>query len=54
MEISTLTAIEKSMPSVLCSKVKVMLIVFFDYKGLVHHKYAPQGQHFSSQVFKSI
>ena len=26
------------------SRVKVMLIVFFDHKGLVHHEFVPQGQ----------
>ena len=27
-----------------CSKVKVMLIVFFDMEGIVHHEYIPEGQ----------
>jgi hypothetical protein len=26
------------------SKVKVLLTVFFDYRGIVHHSYAPEGQ----------
>jgi predicted DNA-binding protein YlxM (UPF0122 family) len=26
------------------SKVKVLLAVFFDYHGIVHHSYAPEGQ----------
>jgi hypothetical protein len=26
------------------SKVKVLLTVFFDYCGIVHHSYAPEGQ----------
>ena len=26
------------------SKIKVMLIVFFDYRGEVHHKFVPEGQ----------
>ena len=26
------------------SQVKVMLITFFDYYGLVHHEFVPQGQ----------
>jgi hypothetical protein len=25
-------------------KVKVLLIVFFDYCGIVHHSYAPEAQ----------
>jgi transposase len=26
------------------SKVKVLLTVFFDYRGIVHHSYAPEGE----------
>jgi hypothetical protein len=26
------------------SKVKVLLTVFFDYHGIMHHSYAPAGQ----------
>ena len=26
------------------SKVRVMLTVFFDHKGIIHHKYAPDGE----------
>jgi hypothetical protein len=26
------------------SNVKVLLTVFFDYRGIVHHSYAPEGQ----------
>jgi len=40
------------------SKVKVMLIVFFDMEGIVHYEYIPQGQtvnqQFYLQVFKSL
>ena len=36
------------------SKIKVMLITFFDQKGIVHHEFAPEGetvnQHFYQQV----
>ena len=36
------------------SKIKVMLIAFFDQKGMVHHKFVPEGetvnQHFYQQV----
>ena len=36
------------------SKIKVMLIAFFDKKGLVHHEFVPEGQtvnqHFYQQV----
>ena len=27
-----------------CSKIKTMLIVFFDIRGVVHHEYVPPGQ----------
>ena len=27
-----------------CSKTKTMLTVFFDWEGIVHHKYAPSNQ----------
>jgi len=26
------------------SKIKVMLVVFFDWKGIVHHEFVPRGQ----------
>ena len=26
------------------SKIKVMLVVFFDWKGIVHHEFVPSGQ----------
>ena len=36
------------------SKIKVMLIAFFDQKGMVHHEFAPESktvnQHFYQQV----
>lgn len=31
-------------PHISKSKIKVMLIPFFDQKGLVHHGFVPQGQ----------
>ena len=34
------------------SQVKVMLIVFFDISGVVHHEYIPKGQTVNQHVYK--
>ena len=36
------------------SKVKVMLIVFFDNQGIVHFEFLPQGQTVNQTVYKKI
>ena len=36
------------------SKVKVLLIMFFDVRGIVHSEFLPQGQMISQQVYKDI
>ncbi|GFS99634.1 mariner Mos1 transposase [Trichonephila clavipes] len=36
------------------SKIKVMLIVFFDADGIVHHEYAPQGQKMSKEFYLNV
>ena len=36
------------------SKVKVMLITFFDVRGIVHSEFLPQGQTINQQVYKEI
>ena len=36
------------------SKVKVMLITFFDVRSIVHNEFLPQGQTISQQVYKEI
>ena len=32
------------------SKIKVMLVVFFDWKGIVHHEFVPHGKMVNSLV----
>jgi len=32
------------------SKIKVMLVVFFDWKGIVHHEFVPCGQMVNKQL----
>ena len=36
------------------SKVKVMLITFFDVRRIVHSEFLPQGQTINQQVYKEI
>jgi hypothetical protein len=36
------------------SKVKVMLIVFFDMEGIVHYEYVPQGQTVNQQLYLQV
>lgn len=36
------------------SRVKVMLIVFFDNKGLVHHEFVQQGQTVNQHFYKEV
>jgi hypothetical protein len=36
------------------SKVKVMLTVFFDYEGVVHHEYAPDGQTVNKEYYAKV
>ncbi|GFV68020.1 protein GVQW3 [Trichonephila clavipes] len=36
------------------SKIKVMLIVFFDADGIVHHEYAPQGQTVNKEFYLDV
>ena len=36
------------------SKVKVMLIVFFDCKGLVHYEFVPEGQTVNQEFYKAV
>ena len=36
------------------SKVKVMLIMFFNVRGIVHSEFLPRGQTINQQVYKEI
>ncbi|XP_039949898.1 histone-lysine N-methyltransferase SETMAR-like [Bactrocera tryoni] len=36
------------------SKVKVMLIVFFDIRGVVHYEYVPTGQTISKKYYVGV
>jgi len=36
------------------SKIKVMLIVFFDWKGNVHHEFVPRGQMVNKQLYQKV
>jgi len=36
------------------SKIKVMLAVFFDWKGTVHHKFVPRGQMVNKQLYQEF
>ena len=36
------------------SSVKSMLIIFFDYEGVVHHEYAPTGQTINKEYYVQI
>jgi len=36
------------------SKVKLMLVVFFDWKGPVHHEFVPRGQMVNRQLYQEV
>ncbi|KAJ8963246.1 hypothetical protein NQ318_018712 [Aromia moschata] len=36
------------------SKIKVMLIVFFDYRGVVHHEFVPEGQTVNKEYYLAV
>nr|APL98288.1 putative DD34D transposase [Bactrocera tryoni] len=36
------------------SKIKVMLIVFFDIRGLVHHEFVPEGQTVNKEFYLAV
>jgi len=36
------------------SKIKVFLVVFFDWKGIVHHEFVPHGQMVNKQLYQEV
>ena len=36
------------------SKIKVMLVVFFNWKGIVHHEFVPRGQMVNKQLYQEV
>jgi len=36
------------------SKLKVLLVVFFDWKGTVHHEFVPRGQMVNRQLYQEV
>jgi len=36
------------------SKIKVMLVVYFDWKGIVHHEFVPHGQMVNTQLYQEV
>jgi len=36
------------------SKIKVVLVVFFDWKGIVHHEFVPRGQMVNKQLYQEV
>ena len=52
MEVSTRAKTEKTAQIV--SNVKILLIVFFDCNGVVHHEFLPQGPMFNKEYYLGI
>ena len=36
------------------SKIKVLLVVFFDWKRIVHHEFVPRGQMANKQLYQEV
>jgi len=36
------------------SKVKVMLVMFFDWKGIVHHEFVPSGHMVNKRLYQEV
>jgi len=36
------------------SKIKVMFVVFFDWKGIVHHEFVQRGQMVNIQLYQEV
>ena len=46
--------VEQRRPRQSRSKIKVMLTVFFDYRGVVHYEFLPTGQNVNKEYYLSI
>jgi len=36
------------------SKIKVLLVLFFDWKGIVHHEFVPRSQMVNKQLYQEV
>jgi len=36
------------------SKIKVMLVVFFDWKGIIHHEILARNQMINKQLYQQV
>ena len=36
------------------SKIKVLMVVFFDWKGIVHHEFVPNGQMVNKKLYQKV
>jgi len=36
------------------SKINVMLVVFFEWDGIVHHEFVPRGQMLNKQLYQEV
>ena len=36
------------------SEIKVLLAVFFDWEGIVHHEFVPHGQIVNKQLYQEV
>jgi len=36
------------------SKIKTMLIAFFDFRGIIHHEFVPLGQKVNAAFYKDV
>ena len=36
------------------SKIKVLLVVFFNWKGSIHHEFVPRGQMVNKQLYQKV
>jgi len=36
------------------SKIKVLLVVFFEWKGIAYHEFVPRGQMVNKQLYQEV